>query len=234
MKRIFGFIAVAVIVMAASMAFAADSLQVKLEKVIECVREILNIDPHLPYGTEINCEVVQAPVIRVQDTMNLFAIVRYGKEASFVSCNAVTCPVVAQDGNIGHLIHVDDVLIDRLNNDELMAIVAHELGHIHHGHPSRRLTALEELQNSAQKGFWSAMKAGYKYGKKVNTYNLDEYEADFYAVEILERMGLSPALLSKALEKIQSEVPEWAIASDPTHPDLKSRIHALNLWAKMH
>lgn len=208
-------------------------IDIMLSEVIGITHAILSVDPKLDYGSKLDVEIARATTITTASTLNIAVLVKYGRD-SFTSCNAITYPTYTDGGSYGHLIRVDDELVKRLTHDELVAIVAHEMGHIHRGHCLSRLASFEELMNSSREGFLSAVKAGYKYGRNVRTYARDEFAADEYALEILERMGKNPALLSIALERISKNVPRWAIENDPTHPSVQSRIETIERWAKMH
>ncbi len=168
-----------------------------------------------------------------------------------IGANALALP--------GGTVLVTDQLVARMASpDEVTAALAHELGHIAHRHTMRQM-----LEQSASglilgavlgdvSGIGSlaaaapAMLIGLSYSRA------SEEEADDYALKLLPRAGLSPALLADSLEAIAApdcspaEAADAAAAADKesgedycprkrrgriappaylsTHPDLEERI----------
>ncbi len=141
-----------------------------------------------------------------------------------LKANAFTLP----DGTI---ILLDDLVTGLGNDGEILAVLAHELGHAHGRHGLQLL-----LRGSAIGAFWAfyigdfsqlaaaaptiMMQAHYSRGL--------EQEADDYGAALLEANGLSPALLADALETLSKmhpggkELPYLA-----SHPPTAERIGRL-------
>jgi hypothetical protein len=115
-----------------------------------------------------------------------------------LGANAFTLP----DGTI---VVLDDLITSLGDDGQIMAVLAHELGHAH-GHHSLQLL----LQSSAVGAFWAfyigdvsnllaaapAAVLQAKYSQSL------EQQADDYAAALLLQNGMSPALLADALRKI--------------------------------
>lgn len=127
---------------------------------------------------------------------------------------------------------ISDALVRNARSDgEILAVLAHELGHVALRHGLRRL--LQGLGVSmtvaALTGSFSDL-ATHASGMLELTYSRDmEWEADAYAIRMLLANQLSPTLLARALQTLR----DWpgdttgrtrlpAILS--THPDLDERI----------
>jgi Zn-dependent protease with chaperone function len=141
-----------------------------------------------------------------------------------LGANAFTLP----DGSI---ILLDD-LVERLASDpQIMAVIAHELGHAH-GHHGLQLL----LQTSAVGAFLSfyvgdisqllaaapAVLVHARYSQEL------EQQADDFGAEVMLVNGMSPALLADALQKLLAAHPQAAeegyLAS---HPATDARIRQL-------
>ncbi len=156
----------------------------------------------------------------------------YGIEfgASKIGPNAFALP--------GGAIMVTDDLVDLADNEEqLLAVFAHEVGHIEHRHLLRRLIggtvtgAAATLLVGDASGVLAAIPAtlvDLSYSRDM------EREADAYAVELLRANGLSPALLADILEKLEAAHGErgaagssWVNSYLSTHPDTAERARVI-------
>lgn len=131
----------------------------------------------------------------------------------------------------GQLVIVDD-LATLLADDEILAVLAHEMGHVHHRHALRQLIQSSLLATASAGLFGDISPLASGLGTLVLTagYSRDmELEADEYSAQQLDRLGLSAALLAAALEKLDRQ-PE---AADPlaTHPQTQERIRRLRTTA---
>ena len=128
-----------------------------------------------------------------------------------------------------------DELTQMLDNDEqVMAVLGHELGHARHHHALRLL-----LQGSALAAFWTwyvgdistllavapTMLLQARYSQEF------EREADDYAVLVLQRNGISPLRLEEVLKKVEAfnatrEQP-FFFGYLSTHPANEARIQRL-------
>ncbi|HMA48902.1 MAG TPA: M48 family metallopeptidase [Magnetospirillaceae bacterium] len=140
-----------------------------------------------------------------------------------LGANAFTLP----DGTVVLL----DGLIKGLADDEIMAVLSHELGHAHGRH------GLQLLIRSSAIGAFLTFYLGdisqllaaaptvliqAKYSREL------EEEADQYGATLLEANGMSPALLADALEKLGKLHPGGErIPYLASHPATDDRIKAL-------
>jgi len=164
------------------------------------------------------------------------------RNAGHIGANALTLP--------GGTIVVTDQLVARVDSqDETSAVFAHELGHVAHRDSMRALLAQSSsgLVLGALLGDVSgigslaaaapAMLIGLSYSRA------SEEQADDYALALLPRAGLSPALVADSLEAISAAQCSAAEAKADakgcgksrrgrpqppaylsTHPDLEERI----------
>jgi Zn-dependent protease with chaperone function len=145
-----------------------------------------------------------------------------------LGANAFTLP----DGTI---ILLDDLVTSIADDDQIMAVLSHELGHAH-GHHSLQLL----LQSSAVGAFLtlyigdiSTLIAAAPAAVMQAKYSQElEAQADDYGATLLMKNGLSPALLADALRKLIASHPE---ASDEgylaSHPSTEARMRHLRALA---
>ena len=105
-----------------------------------------------------------------------------------------------------------DELITLIGDDrQIMAVLAHELGHAHERHGMQLL-----LRNSAVAAFLtfyvgdiSALLAAAPAAVVQARYSQEfERQADDYAATLLRHNGMSPELLAEALQKLAQSHPE--------------------------
>jgi Zn-dependent protease with chaperone function len=102
---------------------------------------------------------------------------------------------------------VTDQLASLLDDDQIVAVLAHEIGHVVYRHGMRNV-----LQSSAVAlaaawylGDVSSILAGSAATFATLHYSRDfEYEADAYGASLLRANAMAPALLAGALEKIEA------------------------------
>jgi Zn-dependent protease with chaperone function len=123
------------------------------------------------------------------------------RESAMLGANAFALP----DGTI--------VFLDRLvelsqNDDELVAVYAHEAGHVANRHAMRQLiqSSIVAVALAAYFGDVSSL-AGALSGFMLQAkYSRDfERDADRYAAAVLEANGLSPRLLGTFLKKLEAD-----------------------------
>jgi Zn-dependent protease with chaperone function len=115
-----------------------------------------------------------------------------------IGANAFTLP----DGTI---IVLDELITSIGDDQQILAVFAHELGHAHGRHGLQLL-----LQSSAVGAFWtiyvgdiSNLLAAAPAAVLQARYSQDlEQQADDYGAALLEHNGMSPALLADALKKL--------------------------------
>ncbi|WP_410497449.1 M48 family metallopeptidase [Chitinibacter sp. S2-10] len=135
----------------------------------------------------------------------------------------------------GGMIVVTDGLASLLNDDELMAVLLHEMGHVQLQHGLRNIyqstgivlvasvilgDAPGAMGNLAATG---AMLVQLGYSRQF------EHDADIFAAERLRETGQSPALLADALQKLSASVKDALDVPEllATHPATQERLKAL-------
>jgi predicted Zn-dependent protease len=145
-----------------------------------------------------------------------------------IGANAFTLP--------GGFIVVTDALIKlSKNDDEVIAVLAHEMGHAHYRHPFRQTLqgALAGLTLAAVTGDVSSLASGLPAILLQLSYSRDmETEADQYALQALHAGCIQPHAFADILARLTKQsgvdgVPE--IVS--SHPDTQARIKPFNqVW----
>jgi len=129
-----------------------------------------------------------------------------------------------------------DSLIETLDDDEAMAVFAHELGHVAHYDGMRQLIESAVVSTAAAVYFGdvSSLVAGLSTAALQANYSQNfESQADAYAAAALKRSGRSPMLLASALEKLtaaavamhKNKTPETK-AERETKPGIIARLFA--------
>jgi predicted Zn-dependent protease len=133
----------------------------------------------------------------------------------------------------GDTVVLTDELVLALDEEALMAVMAHELGHVQHKHVMRRWVSSSMLSSLLQltAGHSSAGgKMGSFAGQALigSAYSRqDETQADFYAVDLLKKVGVNPLAFAKAMQFFQKiEKEKAAVAGNWTssHPGTQERI----------
>lgn len=127
------------------------------------------------------------------------------------------------------LIVVTDGLISKLTDDELTAVLAHEIGHVYHRH------AMQAIMQTASSSAVALFLFGDVLGLSIPIlllnlkYSRDaEIEADCFAADYLKQQGKSPELLGMALKKIKLPFP-YDDAVEQSEHDLETH-HQQELW----
>ncbi len=143
------------------------------------------------------------------------------------SLNAFTLP--------GGTIYVHSGLIEKADDDELAAVLGHEMGHAAARHTAKHLqadlgfTLLVSIAGAAGAGPDAARVAESMYGLLSNGYSRqDELEADRLGIRYAFRAGYNPEAMITFFEKMLREEPEDATARatvwQRTHPLTSDRI----------
>ena len=124
-------------------------------------------------------------------------------------------------------------------SSELAAVIAHEIGHLSLGHHARRRKAwkIETAARAAASAFLPAALRGLS-GQIANLVGrllqmrlsrTDEYQADAFAVALMQRSGLDPAASISLLEKLDtlSKGRGAPISWLASHPPMPKRIAAI-------
>lgn len=135
----------------------------------------------------------------------------------------------------GHVVVFDDLVKLAANDDEVIGVVAHELGHVAHRHGLRLLiqSSVVSFVVGMYLGDLSSVAAGAGAALLESRYSRDfEREADDYAAQTLIAAGLGTeplASLLERLDKLQREAPGAVGVGDlfSSHPDTAERVARL-------
>jgi Zn-dependent protease with chaperone function len=149
------------------------------------------------------------------------------RDSPQLGANAFTLP----DGTI---VLLDDLITSIGDDQQILAVLAHELGHVH-GRDSLQLL----LQSSAVGAFWtfyvgdiSHLLAAAPAAAVQARYSQElERQADDYAAALLLHNGLPPALLAEALKKLADRHPGASKAEFlSSHPATDERMRHLRAY----
>jgi len=135
----------------------------------------------------------------------------------------------------GGTIYVHSALAERADEDELAAVLAHEVGHVAARHAAKHLqadlgfTLLAQIAQAAGAGPESGKLANSIYGLIRNGYSRrDELEADRLGLKYALRAGYNPEGMLTFFQKMLEERPEdrmdQAMVWQRTHPLTSDRI----------
>lgn len=151
------------------------------------------------------------------------------RESAVLGANAFALP--------GSEIVITDKLVEILSGDELAAVVAHELGHLHHKHNSRMmvrdigLTGVLGLLIGFRGANDSLLGAAQALGQSKYSREF-EGEADAYSTTLMRSANLSPCLLASSLLKLEA-VSKGAPGSHASwfasHPPTQQRVSQIGL-----
>jgi Zn-dependent protease with chaperone function len=126
-----------------------------------------------------------------------------------------------------------DGMADEFSDDELMAVLGHEMGHVVHRHGMRSVLRSFGLLAVAGVVFgdFSTVAAGATAGLQNFSYSRDaEREADAYARRFIAEAGLPPAVLVSVWRKVLAHQQRSGASSLPvwlsTHPGSEERMRA--------
>ncbi len=155
------------------------------------------------------------------------------RSSKVIGANAFALP--------GGTVVVTDQLIALASNDEeVLAVLAHELGHVSERHPMRQLlqSSVVGLAMTWYLGDISSLLAAAPTMLLETNYSRNfERRADRYAASMLRENGIAPARLADMLEKLEKshrgavkesgEQPSRIARFLSTHPDTAERIRDL-------
>lgn len=139
----------------------------------------------------------------------------------------------------GDIVITDQLIHLAKNDDEILGVLAHEIGHIHSRHSVRQViqtTGLAMIFSLALGDISSitsfttllpAMLVELKYSREF------ELEADDYVIYGLQKMGIEPHYYASLLERLaSSKTKESDDAFWSTHPLSKDRIERIRISSK--
>jgi len=125
------------------------------------------------------------------------------RESPALGANAFALPS-------GIIVMLDDLVKLARRDDEILGVLAHELGHVHHRHTMRRLlessgTALVIAGLTGDIASTTSLAAAAPTLLIQTKYSRDdEREADAYAVELMQKAQLNPRYLATMLGRLES------------------------------
>jgi Zn-dependent protease with chaperone function len=131
----------------------------------------------------------------------------------------------------GAIIVTDELVETAEHDDEIVAVLAHEIGHVVHRHSLRQALqnstlALLALSITNDAGSVSSVVAGLPALLVQTKFSRDfEREADAYASALLRQKNISPEHLANLLGRMETRVGDEGSALDflSTHPSLEER-----------
>jgi predicted Zn-dependent protease len=138
----------------------------------------------------------------------------------------------------GGYVYIFKALLEKLDDDEIAAILAHEVGHVCARHGIKRLQSglgyqiLQILVTGAAKDSYTRSKAGEAFGQLMLANSREhEFEADALAVKYLKKADLDPEAMVRVLDKLI----KWQMEGKTgpkrywyTHPYLAARRGKVN------
>ncbi|MCL2075471.1 MAG: M48 family metallopeptidase [Betaproteobacteria bacterium] len=169
----------------------------------------------------------------------------------YISLNFRSSPGIGPNAFVfpdGQIVLLDELANLHDDDDEILAVLAHELGHLRGRHGVRQLIQSSVVAAVAAAWLGDISFAAVTLGSALlsSGYSRDmEREADDYAAELLRRQGKSPELLVNALEKLEMAYRKKMSASDrekegkedkfldwiSSHPNTDERIRRLRCLA---
>lgn len=131
----------------------------------------------------------------------------------------------------GQIVLFDELVEMPADDAEILAVLAHELGHVRQRHGLRQLiqSSVVAAFTAAYLGDVSSLAAGLSTLVLSSGYSRDmEQEADDYAASTLRRQGQSPAALASALAKLEKAHAGPKEGWLSSHPDTEARIRRLS------
>ncbi|MDR1350457.1 MAG: M48 family metallopeptidase [Zoogloeaceae bacterium] len=136
----------------------------------------------------------------------------------------------------GQIVLLDElVALEKMSDAEILAVLAHELGHVRLRHGTRQLiqSSVVAAAAAAYLGDLSSAISGFTAFVLESGYSRNmEREADAYAVATLTHLNASPEALASALEKLEAFYTRGEKKSDRkkytdwlnSHPDTQERV----------
>ncbi|MEO0410762.1 MAG: M48 family metallopeptidase [Pseudomonadota bacterium] len=128
----------------------------------------------------------------------------------------------------GRMVVLDALVELTQEDDEIVAILAHELGHAYHQHPMRMALQSSALGiiTTVAVGDASGLASVPLIGLQANYSREFESEADDFAIAALREAGISPQALANAFTRLRDElnIKDEETSFLSSHPALEERI----------
>lgn len=131
----------------------------------------------------------------------------------------------------GTIVVTDELVALAGSDDEILAVLAHELGHVRYRHGLRKAlqSSVVGLAVTWYLGDVSSLVAAIPAALLDARYSRDlEREADAWAARMLRFNSLSPALLATMLGRLEASHARTATSYLDSHPATEERVRALN------
>jgi Zn-dependent protease with chaperone function len=163
------------------------------------------------------------------------------RKSDKLGANALALPdgtIVVTDAMV-RLVLDEDQALDDYGKEQLVAVLAHEVGHIEHRHAARVMTgtSLTAALSAALFGDFSAVAAGLPAVLSQMQYSRTmELDADNYALGVLRSQRIPLDAFAEVLSSLErqrpkgSSMPRWLTQSMEylsTHPDTAARIERI-------
>jgi Zn-dependent protease with chaperone function len=197
---------------------------------------VLNsVDDGLMQASELSSKRKQTLTKRFDNLRNMNALPQHHLE--FRNSKAIGANAFALPG--GTIIVTDQLVALAGNDEEILAVLAHELGHVSERHPMRQLlqSSVIGLAMTWYLGDISTLLAAAPTILLQTSYSRNfERRADLYAANILRMNGIAPSRLADILLKLESSHSGKTEAKEhkshiadlfSSHPDTAKRIQQL-------
>jgi Zn-dependent protease with chaperone function/tetratricopeptide (TPR) repeat protein len=144
------------------------------------------------------------------------AAVRAGGEPAPYRLEFRASPVIGANAFAlpsGIIVMTDELVKLARNDQEVIAVLAHELGHVRHRHTMRRLlessaTALIIAGVTGDIASTTSLAAAAPTLLLQTKYSRDhEHEADLFAIEMMRKSGIEPRYFAAILRRLEGEAP---------------------------
>lgn len=136
----------------------------------------------------------------------------------------------------GTVVVTDELIEIAKTDDEVLGVLAHEIGHVKHRHALRMTLEASAVGLFSTVAFGDAAQASALFAGLPSFYanaqysQVKESEADGFAIVLMQRLGLRPAALADILERMteergdtEREIPQYF----SSHPSTQSRMARL-------
>jgi Zn-dependent protease with chaperone function len=190
--------------------------------------------------TELSAETRERLSLRLNETLRRLPDIqgvemRLEFRKSRIGPNAVALP--------GGTIVVTDELVKLVNDDVVLGVIGHELGHVQHRHGMRQLvqvTAMQAVLSVAVGDYGSFLTAAPLVIGAMGYSRDHEREADEASVRFMRAAGISPAVMAGFFEKVSARRQDKeqerpvGISILSSHPDDAERIAYFRRMAESH
>jgi len=157
----------------------------------------------------------------------------YFRHSNTLGANAFALPG-------GHVIITDDLVRLADNMDEIVGVLAHELGHVHHRHGMRHLARASSysfvtlLTLGDATSLINDLAASGVFFMQMSYSRTFEYEADRHSVALMHAAGRNPLALAHMLERLEAHHRPKREPSQNSSADGQNPSDTLPRWLSTH